>query len=720
MAPLLWQSQLGRDTIQRIVKHLVPDWTDGLRDWQLDIVSRILDGEDVLVSTATGDGKSAIFATPLLVLLELRRAPFYYPRLPCRVLPMGIVITPTKGLAANIVFETSKLGIRAIAYCSEVLTEARKTGRQIWKEIAAGEWPLVCVDPEHLTAKDWEHITNTDLWRANILFLCVDEIHLVRCPPHISVIGLSATMEPGVPTSTICDAMGFVSGHFHHLQRTNERPNIHFVLRTLTHTLGGNSFPDLLPYLAAGRKTVIYCETIELCFRVAVYLWGLLPSGLEKLTRVRLYHALCWPDENEETIRLICDDPHCQIVVATVAFAQGINVKPLLDCIQLGVPSTMNQIVQQEGRIGRDQVSLARGIVLVQAKAVESAIKYMHAHFPLEMGPPAPKATKASKRVSMKKKASKPTRLDIPKARLLVKDKCLILLRNTVYRNPPLELTARSCITACRRVPCSLCLPLSSITLEFPPPLRDPSHSPLAPFRTPPGLICTSQVSASQVSAKGELSLKPKMREEVMKSLDVFRNSIRKLEKGSDPTGCTPRAAYFPAPLATLVVTHLMSITAVEDIKLLLSDWVYLSGHATRLNELVLQLQEKFRAQHNEIRLLQNEKNRIRAKAKRDAASNEAGDTPDGNDELEDEADHDHKLVGVVVPSPSPVKPPTSSMKRAALSDDTNGSAPKCARRAPRAPQASSSEVSQSFGPRYRTRTDRSRRARITDENRID
>ncbi|KAG6843120.1 hypothetical protein H0H93_002184, partial [Arthromyces matolae] len=141
-SPLQWQSQVGRDTIQRIIKQQIPLWKDGLYDWQLDLVSRILDGNDILVSTATGDGKSAIFAAPLVILLEIQQRPLNYPNLPYRPLPTGIVICPTKGLAANIVFEINKLGVKAIAYCSEVLTEARKAGRRIWKEIAAGEWPL--------------------------------------------------------------------------------------------------------------------------------------------------------------------------------------------------------------------------------------------------------------------------------------------------------------------------------------------------------------------------------------------------------------------------------------------------------------------------------------------------------------------------------------------------------------------------------------------------
>ncbi|KAF8156665.1 hypothetical protein B0H34DRAFT_675111 [Crassisporium funariophilum] len=141
---------------------------------------------------------------------------------------MGIVITPTKGLTANIVFEISKFGVHAIAYSSEVLTE------QVWKEITLGQWPHICINLEHLTAKDWEQITNIKIWRENIAFLCVDKIHLVY--------KLGTDFHP---------AFWFI-GHFNHLQCTNKRPNIHFILQTLLHTLGGDTFPDLLPFLASG------------------------------------------------------------------------------------------------------------------------------------------------------------------------------------------------------------------------------------------------------------------------------------------------------------------------------------------------------------------------------------------------------------------------------------------------------------------------------------
>lgn len=69
------------------------------------------------------------------------------------------------------------------------------------------------------------------------------------------------------------------------------------------------------------------------------------------------------------------------MVIATIALAQGFNVKTLIDSIQLGIATTLNQLVQQEGRVGRDLVTLARGIVLAQAKVIESADIYMKGVF---------------------------------------------------------------------------------------------------------------------------------------------------------------------------------------------------------------------------------------------------------------------------------------------------------------------------------------------------
>ncbi|KAJ6586760.1 hypothetical protein B0H10DRAFT_2234162 [Mycena sp. CBHHK59/15] len=115
-----WQDPDGRKTLNTIVKKLIPHWKDGLRPVQEDLVAPILDGEDILCCTATGDGKSAAFSVPILVLNEYNKNPHLYPRgLRTRLNPVGIVVTPTKGLASNIVAELAKLNISALTYSRE-------------------------------------------------------------------------------------------------------------------------------------------------------------------------------------------------------------------------------------------------------------------------------------------------------------------------------------------------------------------------------------------------------------------------------------------------------------------------------------------------------------------------------------------------------------------------------------------------------------------------
>jgi len=111
-----WQDPIGLETINVIVK-IVPSWTNGLYLVQLELVSGILDGKDILFCTATGDGKSAAFAIPGLVLVEYNKnAGAYPPGFPTRKRPIDIVITPKKGLANNIVCVSSIPSSRLIRF----------------------------------------------------------------------------------------------------------------------------------------------------------------------------------------------------------------------------------------------------------------------------------------------------------------------------------------------------------------------------------------------------------------------------------------------------------------------------------------------------------------------------------------------------------------------------------------------------------------------------
>ncbi|KAF9558297.1 hypothetical protein CPC08DRAFT_667731, partial [Agrocybe pediades] len=239
--------------------------------------------------------------------------------------------------AENLVHELSLLGVSAFSYCSEALTEARKAGVRLASEIKEClRWQVIFVDPEHLTGKEWREIADSPTFRANVFSATVDEVHLInewglsfrlafgtigrflrgRFPSSISINGLSATLEPGDPTK--------------------HRPNVYFGIYFVSRGLNGNKFPDLLPYLASGRKAIIHCRSIEQVSRVFAYLWRLQPAGADKLSRIRIYHSICPPEYNQETVRLLDTDPQLQIVISTVAFSNGLNAKALLDSLSLG------------------------------------------------------------------------------------------------------------------------------------------------------------------------------------------------------------------------------------------------------------------------------------------------------------------------------------------------------------------------------------------------
>jgi superfamily II DNA helicase RecQ len=80
-------------------------------------------------------------------------------------------------------------------------------------------------------------------------------------------------------------------------------------------------------------------------------------------------------DENEEILRLLDKDPECQVVIATIAIANGLNVKSLLDSIWLGFPDTVDQLWQEKGRVGRNRETSARVVVLFQPTALAAAEK---------------------------------------------------------------------------------------------------------------------------------------------------------------------------------------------------------------------------------------------------------------------------------------------------------------------------------------------------------
>ncbi|KAJ7310773.1 P-loop containing nucleoside triphosphate hydrolase protein [Mycena albidolilacea] len=702
-----WRSTHGHRTITTIVKKLIPQWENGLYPAQHDLVARILDGQDVLCCMATGGGKSALFSVPILILREMARNSHLYPDLPTWALPQGIVITPTKGLSANIllqVLELKKLGVSALAYCHDTVTEARMTGRNLVKEIMECKtWNVICVDPEHLRDKAWREITASDTYRANIVYGSVDEAHLINewgadfrklfkhigrffrgcLPSSISILALSATLQPGSATKSVLSSLGMLGDDFYVFRSSNERPNTQFIMEPLQHGVGGKIFPQLLDYLNSRRKAVVHCRTIDDVLRVFLYLWKSLPPGPHRLRRLRMYHSLRDAEENQEILRLLDEDAECQVVIATIAFANGLNVKSLLDSISLGFPDTVDQLWQEKGRVGRDTQTAARGLVLFQPSALAAAEKQIAGDSRSDTRPTTKSKTK---------RAAKP--LEQEKAEILTEKICYIAAFNRIYKNSPIETSYLDCISAERRFPCSLCAARKNITLAFSaPPLPPGIELPL--FAAPPAADPPSALDKKLRLTKKECEL-------AEAALLEFGGTIHRAERKLPANRNRPKSSFFPTSIIRSILDVLLTLDSLENLEALLTSWVFAMGYRVRLYAVVRGIQATISSHRETARLERNAKQRATRQKKKAVYHSESEDEVEEEESVvesssEEEVDH---------PRSSPIPPPPKRTRRV-LEEVTNDKrqtrAHPPAKKAPRQPLQKASEVSQSYRPAYRT-----------------
>ncbi|KAJ8079049.1 hypothetical protein PM082_013336 [Marasmius tenuissimus] len=210
--------------------------------------------------------------------------------------PVGLVVTPTKGLANNIVMEMGYLGLSAFAYTHDNITKARKSGINMTEKITNCNYNIVCVDPEHLREPEWWKIMNLVVFRSNMIYGCAEEGHLInewgstfqpifrqigtlftgRLPSAVSRFSITATLQPGHTTSSVCSSLSLQGPSFSFIRRSNERPNTKIIVGKLISPSSGTQFPELLPYLNCQRKIVIHTATIKYRHRIFLYLFSAL------------------------------------------------------------------------------------------------------------------------------------------------------------------------------------------------------------------------------------------------------------------------------------------------------------------------------------------------------------------------------------------------------------------------------------------------------------
>ncbi|KAF9029173.1 hypothetical protein BDP27DRAFT_1277889, partial [Rhodocollybia butyracea] len=329
------------DNIARVRQLIRPRFAHDIHDYALYGICKAMDGFHVVSVVKTGGGKTTYFAGFMALLQELDKLPDSHDLKRClnRRIPRNavtIIVFPTKGLEEDMETAFNKLGIPSIAINEDTFKAARTRRIDLWALAVQPHLRCILLSPEQLSSKPFTTALSNPIFYSRIIALDIDEIHLIlswgapgfrvsfrdignalmRLPRWNTLTGVTATLPGGTDTQKMTQILGLKEGSFSFTRRSNHRPELQFIFRTLRHGLQGWIFPDFDWILAGCRKTIIYCRTISLAFRLFVYLWRKVsPNSSSRRKRFRLYCSLYPNLYNKSSRDMFVSDPDCQVMI---------------------------------------------------------------------------------------------------------------------------------------------------------------------------------------------------------------------------------------------------------------------------------------------------------------------------------------------------------------------------------------------------------------------
>lgn len=103
----------------------------------------------------------------------------------------------------------------------------------------------------------------------------------------------------------------------------------------------------MLVEMIEGKKVIVYMDFIQDVTRLVVALQGV---GIEAAA----FHGKKLSSTDKKIIIRKCKASEVQVIVATRAFGMGVNVSDVDMVVRVGCPSSIEDMVQEFGRAGRD------------------------------------------------------------------------------------------------------------------------------------------------------------------------------------------------------------------------------------------------------------------------------------------------------------------------------------------------------------------------------
>ena len=307
-----------------------------LRPQQEQAIEHVMKGGDGLVVLPTGFGKSACYQIPAMLLPN----------------PV-VVISPLLALIEDQVNNLERRGIPVVRFDGTIRGNARKRALE---RVAEGGSLLVMTTPETLSGDD----LLPALARSGISLLAVDEAHCASewghdfRPAYLRMGGLLERYGRPPVLAVTATATEPVREDLKRLLDLREpleivesphRPNLAFEVIECGADARLRAFGRLVIRLR--RPGIVYCSTTKDVDTV----YGALKTMKIPVNR---YHGGMNAGDRRSEQEDFMKSGRQRVMVATSAFGLGIDKRDFRYVIHFQTPASMEQYVQEAGRVGRD------------------------------------------------------------------------------------------------------------------------------------------------------------------------------------------------------------------------------------------------------------------------------------------------------------------------------------------------------------------------------